>query len=168
MIVAVSNAVGKVLEDGGVAPHRIRVVPDGVDVDRMRMPATTEVLASLGVPQGAPLVVQVAQLVGHKDPVNFVRAMARVKSLVPDVHGLLVGDGPLRAEVEREVKALSLNDRVHIAGYRTDADSLLAAADVAHVSARKKRTWDLCCSTRLRLESPWRRRLPAGRGHHRR
>jgi glycosyltransferase involved in cell wall biosynthesis len=138
MIVAVSNAVGKVLEDGGVAPHRIRVVPDGVDVDRTLMPAPADVLASLGVPQGAPLVVQVAQLVGHKDPVNFVRAMARVKTLVPNAHGLLVGDGPLRADVEREVTALSLNDTVHIAGYRTDADSLLAAADVACLSSKEE------------------------------
>ncbi|MEO7083652.1 MAG: glycosyltransferase [Gemmatimonadaceae bacterium] len=138
VIVAVSKAVARVLERGGVAPGRIRVVPDGVDVHRTLIPATTDLLASLGIPRGAPLVVQVAQLVGHKDPVNFVRAMAHVKELVPDAHGLLVGDGPLRADVEGEVRALNLTGTVHVAGYRTDADSLLAAADVVCLSSKEE------------------------------
>ncbi|HEX3867206.1 MAG TPA: glycosyltransferase family 4 protein, partial [Gemmatimonadaceae bacterium] len=137
MIVAVSNAVARVLERGGIGSARIRVVPDGVDVHRTLMPARGELLATLGVPIGAPLVVQVAQLVGHKDPLNFVRAMARVRSRVPAAHGLLVGDGPLRADVEREIRALGL-DTVHLAGYRTDADSILAAATVACLSSNEE------------------------------
>jgi glycosyltransferase involved in cell wall biosynthesis len=64
--------------------------------------------------------------------------MARARERVPEVHGLLVGDGPLRAEVEREIHALGLNAAVYLAGYRTDADSLLAAADVATLSSREE------------------------------
>ena len=137
-IVAISRAVARVLEQSGVSPARIRVVPDGVDVHRHVAPASTETLASLGVKAGRPLVVQVAQLVGHKDPVNFVRAIARTKTLVPDVQALLVGDGNLRAEVEREVKSLGLEETLYLAGYRTDADQLLAAADVACLSSREE------------------------------
>ncbi len=75
---------------------------------------------------------------GHKDPVNFVRAMARVRTRVPNAHGLLVGDGPLRADVEREIRALGLEGAVHLAGYRTDADSLLATADVVCLSSKEE------------------------------
>ena len=53
VIIAVSQAVARVLERGGVEPSRIRVVPDGVDVHRTLMPAGRDVLASLGVPAGA-------------------------------------------------------------------------------------------------------------------
>src|SRR6185437_4567159 len=53
-------------------------------------------------------------------------------------HGLLVGDGPLRDDVKREVLALGLDAVVHIVGYRTDADALLAAADVACLSSREE------------------------------
>ena len=101
-------------------------------------PATRDVLASLGVARGAPLVVQVAQLVGHKDPLNFVRAMARARERVPAVQALLVGDGPLRADVEREIASLGSTGVVHLAGYRTDADALLAAADVACLSSSEE------------------------------
>jgi glycosyltransferase involved in cell wall biosynthesis len=138
VIIAISHAVARVLTSSGIAPDRVVVVPDGVDVDRIVTPATREILASLGIPAGAPLVVQVAQLVGHKDPLNFVRAMARVRELVPNANGLLVGDGPLRGEVEQEIRALGLNSVVRLAGYRTDADSLLASADVACLSSREE------------------------------
>jgi len=49
-----------------------------------------------------------------------------------------VGDGPLRAEVEREIATLALDSVVHLAGYRTDADALLASADVACLSSREE------------------------------
>jgi L-malate glycosyltransferase len=138
VIIAISRAVAAVLERSGVSADRIRVVPDGVDVRRVVQPATSEALAALGIPNGAPLVVQVAQLVDHKDPLNFVRAMERVRECIPNVHGLLVGDGPMRGDVERTIRDLGLTGSVHLAGYRTDADSLLAAADVATLSSREE------------------------------
>jgi len=137
-IVAVSDAVRRVLVDGGINPSLVTVVPDGVDVHRAVVPASDDTLASLGVQRGAPLVVQVAQLVGHKDPINFVRAVAHARRIVPTLQALLVGDGPLRAEVEREIHTLMLDGAIHLAGYRTDADALLAAADVVALSSREE------------------------------
>jgi L-malate glycosyltransferase len=138
VIIAVSHAVARVLAASGIAADRITVVPDGVDVHRNVALASDETLASLGIEGRGPLVMQVAQLVGHKDPLTFVRAMQRVVALVPDANGLLVGDGALRPDVEREIATLGLGSRVHLAGYRTDADSLLAAADVVCLSSREE------------------------------
>ena len=137
-IIAVSNAVARVLVRGGIDAEKIVVVPDGTDVHRLATPADSATLKSLGVAAGAPLVVQVAQLVGHKDPLNFVRAMKRVHDRVSSAQAVLVGDGPLRSAVEREIGHLGLTGVVHLAGYRTDADALLAAADVACLSSREE------------------------------
>ncbi|HEY6826767.1 MAG TPA: glycosyltransferase family 4 protein [Gemmatimonadaceae bacterium] len=137
-IVAVSDAVRRVLVDGGINPSLVTVVPDGVDVHRAAVPASDDTLASLGVQRGAPLVVQVAQLVGHKDPINFVRAVAHARRIVPTLQALLVGDGPLRGHVEREIHTLMLDGAIHLAGYRTDADALLAAADVVALSSSEE------------------------------
>jgi glycosyltransferase involved in cell wall biosynthesis len=136
--IAISHAVAGVLERGGIARERICVVPDGVDVHRRVEPASPDTLGALGIPRGAPLVVQVAQLVGHKDPLTFVRAMARVHEQVPNAAALMVGDGALGGEVEREIRALGLDAVVRLAGYRTDADSLLAAATVATLSSSEE------------------------------
>src|SRR5581483_10740632 len=56
----------------------------------------------------------------------------------PGIEALLVGDGPLRDAVESEVTALGLGGVLVVAGYRTDADALLAAADVAVLSSREE------------------------------
>jgi glycosyltransferase involved in cell wall biosynthesis len=138
MIVAISRAVAQVLVASGVDERRVRVIPDGVDIHRVVTPADSTTLTALGVETGAPLVVQVAQLVGHKDPLNFVRAVARARSDVPNLQALLIGDGPLRGDVENEVRSLGLESTLHVAGYRTDADELLAAADVACLSSREE------------------------------
>ncbi len=137
-IIAVSHAVARVLERSGIAGDRVIVVPDGMDVHRRIVPADAEMLSRCGVPAGALLVVQVSQLVAHKDPINFVRAMKVAVERVPGVHALLAGDGPLRQAVEAEVKLLELGKQVHVLGYRDDADALLAAADVATLSSAEE------------------------------
>jgi L-malate glycosyltransferase len=137
-IIAVSEAVKRVLISGAVPARRIDVVPDGTDVTRPMLPAASGMLRQLGIPAGAPFVVQVAQLVGHKDPLNFVRAMRTVIDAVPAAHALLVGEGPLRADATEESRRLHIDGQVHFAGYRDDADSLLAAADVVVLSSREE------------------------------
>jgi glycosyltransferase involved in cell wall biosynthesis len=137
-IVAISRAVAAVVESDGIDPERIVIVPDGTDVHRRIAPASQETLVALGVKSGTPLVVQVAQLVPHKDPLNFVRAIVAARARYPTLQALLVGDGPLRSEVMREVRAFDLGDALHLAGYRRDADALLAAADVAVLSSHEE------------------------------
>lgn len=137
-VIAVSGAVAAIVREGGVDARKVHVVPDATDVRRTVTPANAMVLRELGIGGAAPLVVQVAQLVAHKDPLTFVRAMADVRQRVPDVQALLVGDGPLRLRVESEIARLGLDGVVHVAGYRTDADQLLASADVATLSSREE------------------------------
>src|SRR5262249_2490797 len=101
MVIAISRAVAEVLQSDGIDRERIEIVPDGPAIHRQIAPASPATLASLGLPAGAPLVVQVAQLVGHKDPVNFVRAIVAAHDRVPALHALVVGEGPLREAAER-------------------------------------------------------------------
>lgn len=137
-IIAISQAVARALVASGIPEERITIIPSGVDLGRDFSPAKPETLAELGVPRGSPLVVQVSQLVGHKDPLTFVRAIAAVRDEIPGVQALLVGDGPLRSAVESEVARLGLEGTLIVAGYRQDADSLLAAADVVTLSSKEE------------------------------
>jgi glycosyltransferase involved in cell wall biosynthesis len=134
-VIAVSQAVAESLVRSGVARERITVIPSGIDLSRTFVPASAETLASLGVPPGARLVAQVGQLVAQKDPLTLIRAWAAAAPRASDAHLLLVGDGPLRPDVERAVAAAGLGGRVHLAGYRTDADAFIAAADVVTLSS---------------------------------
>src|SRR5690348_8419706 len=87
-VIAISRAVADVLARDGIARAKIAVVADGTDVQRRIVPATPATLVALGVKEGAPLAVQVTQLVPHKDPLNFVRAIAKARERVPDLQAL--------------------------------------------------------------------------------
>jgi L-malate glycosyltransferase len=137
-IIAISQAIADVMVRGGIERSRISIVPSGVDLTRRVVPASGEVVHSLGVPAGVPWAVQVGALVQHKDPLNFVRAIAAAREAAPALHGVMLGDGPLRGAVEGEVARLGLEGVVHLAGHRTDADAILAAATIAVLSSEEE------------------------------
>jgi glycosyltransferase involved in cell wall biosynthesis len=137
-IIAISNAVADIMAQGGVPRSRIVIVPSGVDANRRVEPASPEVIRSLGVPPDTPWAVQVGALVRHKDPVNFVRGMEVARRQVPQIHGVLLGEGPLRPDVEAEIAKLGLGGAVHLAGHRNDADAILSAATVAVLASEEE------------------------------
>jgi shikimate dehydrogenase len=64
--------------------------------------------------------------------------MTRVLGKHPEVHAVMLGDGPLRGEVQREVRSLLPDGRLHLLGYRSDADSWLAAAHIVTLSSAEE------------------------------
>jgi len=134
-VIAVSNAAAEAVKASGVIRRPIDVIPGGVEMDRAISAASSEVLASFGVRANLPLVVGVGALVPQKDPLTFVRAIAVVRRLRPEMQALWVGDGELREQVEREIARLELGDTLHLAGFRADVDALMAAGDVFAMSS---------------------------------
>ncbi len=136
-LIAISSASKSAMVASGLRGESITIVRGGSDQSSPLMPANRATLDSLGAPAGTPLVVQVSQLVQHKDPLTFVAAIDAARSTMPSLRAVLVGDGPLRADVERAVAERSLGEHLRVAGYRTDADSLLAAADIVTLSSEE-------------------------------
>lgn len=127
-ILCVSAKVAETLGAFGLHPPQVRVVHSAVDVERAMMPPVSR--ASLGVPETAPLLASAGSLVDHKDHANLLEATARVRALVPDVQVCIVGDGPMRAQLEARRDRLGLASCVHFLGYRADAPAITRTADV--------------------------------------
>jgi glycosyltransferase involved in cell wall biosynthesis len=133
-VVVVSRAIGRVVEAGGVPAERLRLVYEGV-VDRAPAPGGREALAELGVPDGVPVVGNVAALTDHKDHATLVEAMARLRPRVPEARLVVCGEGPLRNALDQQVRARGLEDRVVFAGFRGDLDRLMPAFSVFCLSS---------------------------------
>jgi glycosyltransferase involved in cell wall biosynthesis len=101
-------------------PGRIAVVYNGVDTRRFRPEA--------GRADGPPRIVTVGRLVAQKNPLLFVEAAARVHQAEPSVRFVLVGDGPLRAAVEEQARALGLGAALEVLGERGDVEEVLRGA----------------------------------------
>lgn len=114
-------------------PGRAVVIHNGIDLDDfnpggVRGPAG-ELRHRLGL-GGEPVVGFVGRLTPQKDPLTFVRMLAALRQARPDVQGLIVGDGPLRPEVEQAARAHGLSSSCRFLGERSDVAALLVAMDV--------------------------------------
>ncbi len=111
----------------GLPAGRASVVPRGVDVGSVA-PADR---STLGVPTDAPLFVNVARLVPEKAQHLLVEAFAAVHAELPSARLLVAGaEGGNADAVSGAVERLGLGSAVSLLGFRADARSLVAAADV--------------------------------------
>jgi glycosyltransferase involved in cell wall biosynthesis len=96
------------------AADRVVGIPNGVDVDGVAdMAARPDVSLPAPARDGVPYFVCVAALTPKKAHDTLLRAFAamdRSRRL------LLVGDGPMRGEIERQIEQLGLSDRVFLLG----------------------------------------------------
>jgi len=122
----------------GLFPERaVTLIRSGVELDRFRSPQGGEELRRrLGVPVGAPLVVQVGNFKPQKAPLDFVRVAARVAARVGGAHFVMVGDGPLRSRAEELAQELGVAGQTLFPGWLDDVAPLLAAADVSVLTSR--------------------------------
>lgn len=150
-VLAVSRAVRDVLVSGGLSPDKVALVHEGVR-DRKAAAGGAETLRSLGIPAGAPLVGNVAQLVDHKDHATLLRAAAIVLKAKPDCRFLICGDGPLREGLAGLAASLGIADRVVFAGFRGDLDALIPRFDIfclsSHLEGLGTSVLDAMCFSR--------------------
>ena len=139
-VIAVSDAVRRVLVADGLPESSITTIPDGIDPDEVRGRATAplDIRARLGLAPGTPLAVNVAALVDHKDQRTLIRAAAHARAARPDLRWAIAGDGDLRHQLEREIAKQSVGDIVHLLGYVIEADALIREANVFVMSSKEE------------------------------
>jgi glycosyltransferase involved in cell wall biosynthesis len=127
---------------GIVDPRRASVVRSGVHLaalgaaaERAAATGTGALRAALHLPATGPIVGMVACLKPQKAPLDFVEAAARVASRRPDATFVMVGDGPLRPAVEARARALGIDGRLRLLGWRRDVPDLLACFDVVALTS---------------------------------
>lgn len=121
----------------GLSEDQISLIPNAVDSRRFSPERDGQAFRErIGVPEGAPLVGMVARLSREKGPDLFVQAASAVAGARPDVHLALVGDGPMRAELERQIEGLNLSGRFHLAGAAADTSEIYPAFDVVCLPSR--------------------------------
>jgi glycosyltransferase involved in cell wall biosynthesis len=118
------------LESEGVRAESIVRIPNAVPIEELRRRAQGgPSRADLGIPQGAPVVLQVARFAAQKGQMTALRAVARLRERLGDVRLLFVGEGRTEAEVKREAERLGA-EWARFMGFRDDVAGLLALADL--------------------------------------
>lgn len=110
----------------GWSAERVVTIHNGVRTPRRRGQAGA-VRQALGMGTGLRVVGAIARLAEQKRLDRLIQAVAM---LPEEVHGVIAGDGELRASLERVARESGVASRVHFLGHRDDVGDVLDALDV--------------------------------------
>lgn len=121
-----SRAAARCLREAGVPERKLVVIPNALSEEAFAaaMPALPEV----------PGLLRVGMIARMNDPAKnhrvFLRMAARLAARFDPVEFVLVGDGPLRPELQAFAVELGLGDRIRFLGDRHDIPAVLASLNV--------------------------------------
>jgi phosphatidylinositol alpha-1,6-mannosyltransferase len=127
--IAVSAYTASLIAATGASPASLTVIPPGVDP-----PSDPGAL-----PAARPTVLTIAQLIyGYKGHDVLIRALADVRTRVPDVEWVVIGDGPLRPGLEALASSCGLAGTARFLGAVCDEERncWLRRADVFAMPSR--------------------------------
>jgi glycosyltransferase involved in cell wall biosynthesis len=140
-IVCVSQAVRRfVVEVEGIEQKKTSLVYNGVLEPSPREVDSDNNITrkSLGFEEKDIVVVTVASLTRHKGHQVLIDAAGVVLKRHGNVRFLIVGDGPLRNELESYVKEMGLSSKVVFAGQRKDVFPFLKLADLFALASNER------------------------------
>lgn len=117
----------------GVEPALLSFEPNGVDTARFRPRERADgepLRARLGLGPDVPLAGFVGRLSTEKAPDVFVRAALMLKTICPNAHAVLIGEGPMHAELVALIQRCGLEGQVHLAGVCHDMPALYGELDL--------------------------------------
>src|SRR5688572_11681373 len=111
-------------------PDKVVVIYNAVDWSQLDVTvARHEFRRQCGIPADAPVAGIIARLTEQKAHRVLLDAIASSLEL-GRLHLLVIGDGELRASLERQSEKLGLTGHVHFAGARRDLGNILGAIDM--------------------------------------
>jgi glycosyltransferase involved in cell wall biosynthesis len=130
-VIAISEAIARVLRSEGLPARKLRVVRSAVDWQRWAHPCDRSRLAErLDVPADALLIGVVAQLIARKGHRFLIAALPHIVAAHRNLHVVFFGRGPLEGELRAAATAAGLEGVVHFAGFRGDLEELLGGFDL--------------------------------------
>ncbi|WP_207060987.1 glycosyltransferase [Motiliproteus sp. SC1-56] len=124
-VVAVSQFTKRyLLEHYGLSAEKVRLIPNGVDVEQFVPGEKPALLLQRYGLEGKRVLLTVGRLVPRKGIDKTIEALPMLVKRMPDLHYLIVGTGPYRAELERLVDEHKMRTHVTFAG-RVSEDELV-------------------------------------------
>jgi len=118
----------------GLPPGKLLTIENGVVTERFSPGKAVQIRESLGIPQGICVLGTVARL----DPVKNIGCVLRALQKLPEVHYLIVGEGPEYRKLLALASGLGICARVHFLGARDDIPEVMRALDLFVLASRSE------------------------------
>jgi glycosyltransferase involved in cell wall biosynthesis len=133
--IVVSEALQVLLTQGrGVPAQRVVRIYNGIEVDLYQPHLKhTDLRNEWGIPSTIPLIGAVGRLVWQKGFEFFIKAIPEILLTSPEAKFLIVGEGPLRSQLEKLAQRLNIYDNLIFTGFQNDIQHILSSIDVLMV-----------------------------------
>lgn len=121
---------GKACKMYGVGIEKVKYILKGFDKSEYR--------EKLGLSGDDFVILVLAELNKNKNHIQLIKAMSLLKKRYPDIKAVFAGRGPLEAEIKSNIKALGLEDRVMLVGWRCDVKELINLSDVVGLFSKRE------------------------------
>ena len=133
--IAASEAIRQMLLADGVPEERTVTVHEGIDVEHVLAAPPVNLHETFWLPHQAPVVGNVAALVPHKGQRHLIEAAHLVVRDIPDVRFIILGEGELREQLERQIREYRLEKHVLLPGFRIDVLGCIKRFDLFAMSS---------------------------------
>ncbi len=121
----------RVVDQWRLSSDRVEVITNGVDLNRFKPAADNRAMREvLGIPSDAFVIGSVGSLREVKNPGFLIRAFAEFSRHERNGFLLIVGDGPLRSELEALGRALGVAQRILFRGRQANVRDHIVAMDL--------------------------------------
>lgn len=141
-VFAVADSLKRHAVSLGTDTGKVRVVGNGVDMDKFHLMPQRSARRRLGLPQDAPVLVSVGGLVERKGFHRVIDCLPELRRAFPDLRYLIVGgtsaEGDWEQRLRRQAEALGLGESVMFLGAQPPEalSTILSSADVFVLSTR--------------------------------
>ena len=155
VVLPVSSVMADIVVKAGVPRNKIHVIPNAINPeDFANLPDATKIRTQLHLDN--TVIIGFTGFVREWDHLDRILTWMSENPQFPFLHLLIVGDGPVRGELEDQAKALRISHRLHFTGIvkRTDVATYAQVFDVALQTALVPYASPLCLFEYLALGKP--------------
>ena len=158
LVIYVSHKQREYWRARGLRVKRDIVIQNGIDADYFTDRSTAQQKAATRAEFGfAPsdFVIGIcAALRAEKAHGDLLQALRRLRDSGVHAKVLIIGDGPRRGEIERQIAELELTGHAVIAGHRDDVRPYIACCDVMTLTSHVVETFSIAALESMALGKP--------------
>jgi len=134
IVIAISNSVKKhLVDDFHVSPDRIKMIYNGIELKRFLLSGNisgADLMGKMGLDNGSMVVGAIGRLSSVKGFKYLVEAFKAVVSQEKDMNLLIVGTGPEKIRLEKQIQELGLADKVLLSSGGEPLEQYLSVMDM--------------------------------------
>ncbi|AKD03126.1 glycosyltransferase [Pontibacter korlensis] len=135
-VICVSDKIKEVVSQSLERPELCVTVHSGIDLSRFANSTKTGKLhREFNFPPSTPLIGNISAIAPHKDYYTFVDTAELLLKQHPQAKFFIIGDGPLRQEIEAYVQQKNMQQHIIFTGFRKDVPEIMPELDVMLVTS---------------------------------